>query len=118
MTAIPVTRPEPARVLARAVIQAGKAMGLTQDELGRILGRDRSSLARGLDPESKPGELALLLIRCYRALYVLVGGQVADMRHWLDSHNHHLGGVPREQLRQVQGLMRTLAYLDAMRGKV
>ncbi len=118
MSAIPLVQPDPAKVLAKAVLQAAKTMGLTQEELGRILGRDRTSLARGIDPASKPGELALLLIRCYRSLHVLVGGQVADIRHWISTPNHHLGGTPREQLRQVQGLTRTLAYLDAMRGKV
>lgn len=113
------THPDPADVLAKAVTAAGKGMGLTSEEVALIIGRDRSSLSRrGLAPDSKPGELALMLIRCYRALYVLVGGQDADMQHWFSTPNTHLGGIPRDLVKQTQGLVRTLNYLDAMRGKV
>lgn len=119
MSAIESTKPEAALVLAKAVANAGKGMGLTQDEVGHIIGRDRSSLIRGgLNPSSKPGEMALMLIRCYRALYVLVGGKNADMQHWISTPNVHLGGTPKELIKQTQGLVRTLTYLDAMRGKV
>ena len=61
------TRPEPdaAAVLAKATLRAAERLGLSRSELGQVLGRDRSSISRsGIDPESKPGELALLLIRC------------------------------------------------------
>jgi hypothetical protein len=34
------------------------------------------------------------------------------------THNHHTGGVPREQIRTVTGLTRVLEYVDAMRGKL
>jgi hypothetical protein len=30
----------------------------------------------------------------------------------------HTGGVPSEQVRNVQGLMRVVEYLDAIRGKL
>ena len=49
-----------------------------------------------IDPSSKSGELALLLIRAYRALFVLVGGDTVQMRHWLHTHNHHLEGTPAQ----------------------
>jgi hypothetical protein len=112
--------PEPAdpALLSRALFTAGKVLGLSQADLGKVVGRDRTSIARGLDPESKAGELALLLLRCYRSLFVLVGGQPADMRHWMRTENRHTGGVPAEQVKTVQGLARVVEYLDAMRGKV
>ena len=110
--------PEPGRVLASALISAGKELGLTQADLGAAIGRERTALSRGqLDPRSKPGELALLLIRLYRALYALVGGEPAAMRHWMRTENQHTGGVPAEQIRSVQGLVRVVQYLDAIRGK-
>ena len=112
------TIPTAPAVLAKAALNAAKDLGLTQAELGQVIGRDRSSLRRGLDPASKAGELALLLIRGYRSLYVLVGGETADMRHWMQANNRHTGGVPADQIRSIQGLTRVVEYLDAMRAKV
>ena len=110
--------PDQALILSKAVTRAAKAFGLTQSELGRILGRDRSSIARGIDPESKPGELALMLVRCYRALSVLVGQDAKSLKHWFTTPNLHTGGVPKEQVLSVQGLVRVTEYLDAMRAKL
>jgi hypothetical protein len=113
-----VTRPEPATVLAKAVRNAGKALGLSQAEVGEVVGRTRSSLARPLDPASKSGELAAMLVRCYRSVFVLTGGNEAAMRHWMATENLHTGGVPREQIKTVEGLATVVAYLDAVRGKL
>ena len=105
-------------VLAKALLNAGRVLGLSQAELGEIVGRDRTSIGRGLEPASKSGELALLLIRCYRSLFVLVGGRPEDMRHWMHTPNRDTGGVPAEQIKRVQGLTRVVEYLDAMRGRI
>lgn len=114
-----VSAPRPGPVLTRALVQAGKDLGLTQAELGAIVGRDRTALSRGaIEPGSKSGELAVLLIRAYRALHVLVGGEPRQMKHWMKTHNHHVGGVPAELVRTVPGLMRVVEYLDAIRGRV
>jgi hypothetical protein len=108
-----------ASVLAEALINAGKHLGLSQAELGAVIGKDRTAISRGrIDPASKAGELALLLIRCYRALYVLVGGSPEHMQHWMQTENLHTGGIPAEQIKSVQGLTTVLEYLDAMRGKL
>lgn len=106
-------------VLAKALLNAGKALGLTQAQLGQVVGKDRTAISRGgIDPQSKAGELALLLIRCYRDLFVLVGGDAAQMRHWMHSDNRHTGAVPAEQVKSIQGLVTVLEYLDAMRAKL
>ncbi len=108
-----------ASVLAEAFGNAGKILGMSQADLGRIIGKDRTAVSRGrIDPDSKAGELALLFIRCYRALHVLVGGSQKEMRHWVRTENRHTGGIPAEQVKSVQGLVRVLEYLDAMRGKL
>lgn len=108
-----------AGVLAEAFANAGRQLGLTQADLGAIIGKDRTAVSRGrIDPDSKDGELALLFIRCYRALFVLVGGAQDQMRHWLHTENLHTGGVPAQQIRSVQGLVRVLEYLDGIRGKL
>ena len=110
---------DPAGVLAEALANAGKQLGMSQAELGAIIGKDRTAIGRGrIDPASKAGELALLFIRCYRALYVLVGGEPEHMRHWMQTDNLHTGGIPAEQVKTVQGLIGVLEYLDGMRGKL
>jgi hypothetical protein len=118
MTALLAPKPEAAAVLAKSLLRAAKALGMTQEEAGRMIGRDRSALARGIDPRSKAGELALLFVRVYRALHVLVGGAGPDMRHWFATPNRHLNGTPRELVQSVQGLARVVEYLDAIRGKL
>lgn len=105
-------------VLKKGLLNAGKQLGLSQADLGEVIGKDRSTLARGrLEPDSKAGELALLLIRCYRSLYALMGGNAEHMRHWMHTENLHTGGVPAQQIKTVQGLAEVVQYLDAVRGK-
>jgi hypothetical protein len=112
----PRAAPDTRAVLTKALLNAGTGLGLSRERLGEIVGRDRTAFSRGLDPASKAGELALLLIRCYRSLFALVGGDSAAMRHWMRTPNRDTGGVPAEQVRSVQGLVEVVAYLDAMRG--
>ena len=109
-------------VLAKALLNTREQLGLTQQELAEIVGVHRTAISRwadtGLRPQSKSGELALLLIRVYRALFALFGGNLQDMRHFLRTDNRHLAGVPLELMGRVQGLVHVVEYLDAIRGKV
>lgn len=115
--------PEPAYVLAKALLNAAQELGLKQDELGSVIGLHRTGIGRlkknlSLDPTSKQGELALLLIRAARALYAVSGGDKDWIRHFMRSQNRMTGGIPAEQMQSVQGLARVVQYLDAIRGKV
>lgn len=113
------TSPDPGRVLGTAVLRASERMGLSRSELATVIGRDRSSISRaGVDPESKAGELARVLIRIYRALAVMVDDNPEQIREWLSTPNRHTGGVPEQQLKTVTGLVAVSEYLDAIRGKV
>lgn len=105
-------------VLAKAAARAGKALGFTQDETADVLGYERSIFTRGIEPTDKKAELAMLLIRVYRSLYVLVGKEGEPMRHWMRTENYHTGGVPAEQVKSIYGLTEVVSYLDAIRGKV
>lgn len=108
-----------AAVLGEAVLNAGARLGLSPEEVGRIVGRNRTTLVRnGIDPNSPNGQLALLLVRIYRGLYVLVGGREDEMRHWMRTKVLTLQAVPVEMIRDVSGLVRVAEYIDAMRGKV
>jgi len=113
------THPGKAAVLAEAFLNAGRYLGLSQADLGEIVGKDRTAISRGrVDPDSKAGELALLFIRCYRALYARTGGDPKQMTHWMHTANHRTGGIPADQVKSVQGLISVLEYLDAIRGKL
>lgn len=123
MTAAHQSEHKPARVLATALSSTRAKLDLTQSELGAILGLDRTSVARiekrgNLDPSSKEGELALLLIRVYRSLYALLGGNQSAIYHWLHTENTHLHGSPLLRMKQIQGLVEVVQYLDAIRGKL
>ena len=118
MTILHAPSAESRTVLSKALLNTGKELGMSQAELGNVIGKDRTSISRGIEPKSKAGELASLLIRCYRSLFVLVGGNTDDMKHWMHTDNRHTGGVPAEQVQTVQGLNRVLEYVDAIRGKV
>jgi hypothetical protein len=123
MTALLKVSPAPDAVLAKAVLRAGDQLGLRQAQLAAVLGMHRTAVSRmktaqSLDPASKQGEIALLLIRIARALYSLAGGDVQWIRHFMQSPNHVTGGIPAEQIRSIQGLMTVLRFVDSLRGKI
>ena len=115
--------PDPAAVLAKAVLSAAARLGLRNRQLAAILGASEASVSRfqrgrSIDPATKEGELALLFLRIYRSLDAMVGGDDVQARAWLHAHNHHLGGVPADRIATVQGLVDVVQYLDAMRGRI
>jgi hypothetical protein len=83
-----------------------------------VVGKHRTSIDRtSLDPNTKEGELGLLLLRAYRSLHALCGGDHTLMRYGLEQPNHHLGEQPpRLLLVRIEGLNRFANYLDALRG--
>ena len=109
-----------AQLLLQAVLRAADELELSRTALARVLGKDRSTLTRatGIDPTSKTGELALLLIRLYRSLSVLVGNDRTLLRHWFHTANRHTGGVPANQVQRAEGLVAIVQYLDAMRAPI
>jgi len=112
------------RVLKKALLNASARLALTRRELCGVIGMSEPTLSRlysgkGLiDPDSKEGELALLLLRLYRSLDTLFGGNEKQCQLWFRSPNHHLNGTPAELVQSIQGFMTVVTYLDAMRGKI
>jgi transcriptional regulator with XRE-family HTH domain len=119
----PPAAPEPAAVLAKALLRAGAQLGLNQRALAGIIGASPATFSRiangsrALEAGSKHWELAAMLVRVYRALSAITGGNVEAMRAWLHAHNRAIGAAPGERLQTVQGLVHVLAYLDAARGR-
>jgi len=97
---------------------------MTQKELGRTIGVSPASISRlasgkgPLDPKDKSGELALLLVRIFRSLDALVGGDEAKARAWFQAQNDHVSGIPAERVLSAEGLVHVAQYLDAVRGKL
>ncbi|MFS6818134.1 MbcA/ParS/Xre antitoxin family protein [Synechococcus lacustris Tous-12m] len=107
-----------AQLVAQACVSAAQVLGLSKEELSAVVGKHRTTIDRtGLDPKTKEGELALLLLRVYRSLHALCGGDRDLMRHWMEQPNHHLSEKPpRLLLMRIEGLNHVANYLDALRG--
>ncbi|KAA2284758.1 antitoxin Xre-like helix-turn-helix domain-containing protein [Arenimonas fontis] len=119
----PHSTPDPAQVLAKAVTRAADQLELPRASLARILGLSPATVTRlyrgdyRLEPDSKAGELALLLVRLFRSLHSIVGSGDAA-RAWLAGENLGLNGRPRELILSAQGLVHVLDYLDAHRARL
>ena len=110
-----------AQVLAKATTRASNLLGLSGAALSRVIGMSEPTVSRlirgerGLDPQSKEGQLSLLLVRVYRSLDALVGTDGEKRIAWMCSFNKALGGKPVDLIERPDGLVATLNYLDGMR---
>lgn len=108
-------------LLTGATIKAAELLGITNADLAKTIGVSVPTVSRykravaSIAPSSKPGELALMLIRVFRSLDPLVGSDGEMRKAWIHSRNEALNGVPAKLILRPDGLARTLAYLDGMR---
>lgn len=109
-------------LIRKAVLKACDLLGLTQKELSLIIGFSESKASRlsknsaFIEPESKEWDLAIIFLRMYRSLDSLFGGYESQCRLWINAYNHHLRGIPKELIKNVEGLVEVTQYLDAYRG--
>ncbi|QKV52659.1 antitoxin Xre-like helix-turn-helix domain-containing protein [Comamonas antarctica] len=121
MPAAPRPAPDPAVVLTKATLRAAEQLGLSSADLATVIGVSEATVSRlkssgrAIQPQTKEGELALMLIRVFRSLDPLIGGDDGKRLQWMDSYNKGLLGSPAQLIRKADGLVRTLAYLDGMR---
>ncbi|MFP4273492.1 MAG: antitoxin Xre/MbcA/ParS toxin-binding domain-containing protein [Paracoccaceae bacterium] len=110
---------EDGRLVAKAVVRAGLALGLKQAEIAEAIGVSAPQVSRmkeGVVPVAgKSLELALYLIRVFRSLDAISGGDTATNRAWMRNRNTDLNGVPAELVRSAAGLVAVMGYLDAAR---
>lgn len=123
MSSVECPQPTPEAVLTKAVLSASKQLGLKPVELGAMLGMHRTAISRlkqcpSLDPQTKAGELALLVVRVALALHTLTGGDREWMEHFIRTPNKITGGVPAKQMETIHGLANVLQCVDAICGKV
>ena len=124
MKAARVLLSDPAKVLTQATLRASAQLSLGGAELARVIGTSPSTVSRlstGLkliDPKTKEGEMALLLVRLYRSLDALVGNDSQLRFEWMRSHNSAFNAIPRDFIQSAQGLVTVVNYLDGMRATV
>ena len=108
-------------ILTKAMLRAAERLGLSAKQLARVIGLSEPSISRlkkgslMLEQGSKAFELAALLVRIYRGLDAITGGDEAVARAWLCGENHALGGVPLALMTGVEGLVHVATYLDSRR---
>lgn len=113
--------PAAGAVLTKAALRAAERLGLSGRQLADIVGVSEATVSRWkrgeslLEPGSKPFELAALLVRTFRSLDAITGGDEAVARRWLAVPNTALAARPVERMMQVQGLVDVTTYLDARR---
>ena len=116
-------KPEPASVLSKAVTRAAERLEISRTLLAKVLGVSPATITRlfsgeyQLDQNRKEWEFALLFVRAFRSLDSIVGDETTA-RKWLNSENRGLNGRPIELIRNTEGLVRVVQYLDASRGLV
>ncbi len=111
-------------IVTNAVCNVADALGLKRADFALILGVSEPTVSRLKNgqaklSEGKTFELAVLLIRAYRALYAIVGGDKASLRHWIKTPNRHLQDQsPLDLMKHIEGILLVVRYLDAMRGRM
>jgi uncharacterized protein (DUF2384 family) len=108
-------------VLAKATIRSADKLGLPHSLVSSILGLSPATVSRmaqgtySLRRRDKAFELAVLLVRLYRSLDAIVGGDDEVARQWLRSPNSAFRNEPINLIRSVQGLVDVIQYLDSRR---
>jgi len=116
--------PEESALLAKATLRAADRLKIKNAVLAKILGVSEPTVSRmrngryRLAPGQKPFELAVLLVRLYRSLDGIVGGDDGVAADWLTNDNLALDGIPLQLMQSVSGLVNVIHYLDARRAIV
>jgi hypothetical protein len=115
---------ERSAIVSKAAARAADLLGLTNAALARTIGVSEATASRLrggkhlLAPNSKPYELALLLVRLFRGLDAVVGGDEPSLRSWMVTANRALRCIPHDLVQTATGLVAVVDYVDAARARV
>jgi hypothetical protein len=106
-------------VLGKAVFNAATQLGIDEAKLAAILDINYSALIslknkQLLDPKSRQGKQALLLIQIAKTLNELTGGDIELIHHFMNTLNAITKGVPLQQLETPNGLEIVLICVNNM----
>jgi len=112
-------------VLSQAIADVALRLGMGPTDVGQIIGVSQPTASRLLHGRyrlkecAKEWELSAHLVRLYRSLFSLLGGDDELARGWLRSANKAFAGQqPMALIKRVDGLVQVCAYLDAQRARV
>lgn len=112
-------------VLTNALAETAQRLSLGPTEIGRIVGVSQPTASRLLNGQyqlkesAKEWELSAHLVRLYRALFSLVGGDDQLAQGWLRSANKAFSGQePIALIKRIEGLIHVCEYLDAHRARL
>ncbi|MET0529556.1 MAG: antitoxin Xre-like helix-turn-helix domain-containing protein [Microvirga sp.] len=118
------TGPRDGAIVSKAAIRAAERLGVSQRDLGAIIGVSESTVSRiktgdfPLDRDPKAFELSLLFVRLYRSLDAIVGGDTQAAASWLKSFNTALDARPIDAIQSITGLVNVIGYLDSRRAPI
>jgi uncharacterized protein (DUF2384 family) len=113
-----------ATVVTKAVLRAAKRLQMTHKSLAGVLGVSEATVSRMnrgeyvLQRGQKPYELAILVVRLYRSLDAITGGDDAVASSWLRNPNSALNDRPITLIETIPGLVNVIEYVDARRAVV
>ena len=113
-----------AAVLTKAVLRTADILNLKNAELGDIIGVSAPTVTRlrqgkaFLAPGDKSYELGVMLVRLYRSLSPIVGGDDASAQSWLRGENTALRAAPIDLIKTIPGFAETVRYVDARRAPI
>ena len=113
-----------AAVLTKAVLRTADILGLKNAELADIIGVSAPTVTRlrqgkaFLAPGDKSYELGVMLVRLYRSLSPILGGDDTSAQSWLRGENIALRGAPIDLIKTIPGLAETVRYVDARRAPI
>ena len=109
-------------ILTKALKKAATYWEINNKQLGEVCGLSEATISRLkndqyiLDYNSKQWQLAVIFLRIFRGLDAYMGGDIENEKIWLKANNRALGGIPIDLMRNVEGLISVVQYIDYMRG--
>ena len=116
--------PTEAAVLSKAVANAARLWGISNEVLGRIIGVSGPTASRlragswHLERGTKPFELGQYFVRLFRSLDSLMGSDDKASVSWLKTRNTDLDGRPIDLILTIRGLTEVANYVDDFRAQV
>ena len=113
-----------AAALTKATARAAQKLGLKNRTLAAVLGLSEATISRmtrgdyQLNRHDKAFELSVLLVRLFRSLDAIVGGDEGVARQWLANPNVALRDAPINLIQTVSGLVHVIQYLDSRRAQI
>ena len=116
--------PDRSAVVGKALLRSADFLGLSAAQVSKAIGISEASFSRlkagsfRLEAGSTAYELSLFIIRIFRSLDSIVGGDKEVLRAWMNNDNTTLGAKPCEMVTSLPRLVDLVQYLDSRRALI